>query len=45
MKSDDSYAVALFGIPEFERKLVERNFSLSESRDNIYRTVDQINAL
>ena len=41
MKSDDSYAVAIFGIPEFERELVERIFSLSESRDNIYRIVDE----
>jgi two-component system cell cycle response regulator len=41
MKSDNSYAVAIFGIPEFERELVERIFSLSESRDNIYRIVDE----
>ena len=40
MKSDDSYAVALFGIPEFERDLVERIFSLSESRDKVYRIVE-----
>ncbi len=40
MKSDNSYAVAIFGIPEFERELVRRIFSLSESRDNIYRIVD-----
>ena len=41
MNSDNSYMVAIFGIPEFERELVERIFSLSESRDNIYRTVDE----
>ena len=41
MKSDNSYAVAIFGIPEFERELVERIFSLSESRDNIYRIVEE----
>lgn len=40
MKSDNSYMVAIFGIPEFERELVERIFSLSESRDNIYRIVE-----
>ena len=41
MKSDNSYAVAIFGIPEFERELVERIFSLSGSRDNVYRTVKE----
>jgi len=41
MKSDNSYTVAIFGIPEFERGLVKRIFSLSESRDNIYRIVDE----
>ena len=41
MKSDNSYAVAIFGIPEFERELVQRIFSLSESRDNIYRIADR----
>lgn len=41
MKSDNSYAVAIFGISEFERELVERIFSLSESRDKIYRIVDE----
>lgn len=41
MKSENSYAVAIFGIPEFERELVERIFSLSESRDNIYRIVEE----
>lgn len=40
MKSDNSYMVAIFGIPEFERELVERIFSLSESRDNSYRIVE-----
>jgi twitching motility two-component system response regulator PilG len=40
MKSDNTYAVVIFGIPEFEREQVERIFSLSESRDNIYRIVD-----
>jgi two-component system cell cycle response regulator len=40
MKSDNSYAVAMVGIPEFEQELVRRIFSLSESRDNIYRIVD-----
>jgi CheY-like chemotaxis protein len=33
--------VAIFGIPEFERELVERILSLSESRDNVYRVVDE----
>ncbi len=41
MKSDNSYAVAIFGIPEFERELVERIFYLSVSRDNVYRMVDE----
>ena len=41
MKSDNSYAVAVFGIPDFELELVERIFSLSQSRDNIYRIVDE----
>ena len=41
MKSDNSYAVAIFGIPEFERELVERIFSLSESRDNVYRIIEE----
>jgi twitching motility two-component system response regulator PilG len=41
MKSDNRYTVAIFGIPEFERGLVERIFSLSESRDNIYQIVDE----
>ncbi len=41
MKSDNSYAVAIFGIPDFERVLVERIFSLSESRDTVYRIVDE----
>lgn len=41
MKSDNSYAVAIFGIPEFERELVERIFSLSESRNNVYRIVEE----
>jgi hypothetical protein len=41
MKSDNSYTVAIFGIPEFERGLVERIFSLSKSRDNIYQIVDE----
>lgn len=41
MKSDNSYAVATFGIPDFELELVERIFSLSESRDYIYRIVDE----
>lgn len=41
MKADNTYAVALFGIPDFERELVERIFSLSESRDNIYRSVGE----
>ena len=40
MKSDNRYTVAIFGIPEFERGLVERIFSLSESRANIYQMVD-----
>ena len=41
MKSDNSYAVAIFGMPAFERVLVERIFSLSESRDTVYRIVDE----
>ncbi|MDX2314869.1 MAG: response regulator [Gammaproteobacteria bacterium] len=41
MKSDNSYTVAVFGIPEFERELVERIFSLSESRENIYQIADE----
>ena len=41
MKSANNYAVVVFGIPDFERELVERIFSLSESRDNIYRIVDE----
>ena len=41
MKSDNRYTVAIFGIPEFERGLVGRIFSLSESRDNIYQIVDE----
>ena len=41
MKSDNSYAVAIFGIPEFERELVERIFSLSESRDKVYRIIEE----
>jgi twitching motility two-component system response regulator PilG len=41
MKSDNNYAVAIFGIPGFERELVERIFSLSESRDNVYRIVEE----
>lgn len=41
MKSDNTYSVAIFGIPEFERELVERIFSLSESRENIYRIVEE----
>ena len=41
MKSDNSYTVAIFGIPEFEKELVERIFSLSASRDNVYRIVDE----
>ena len=41
MKSDNSYTVAIFGIPEFERELVERIFSLSASRENVYRIVDE----
>lgn len=40
MKTDNSYAVAIFGIPEFEMELVERIFSVSESRDHVYRIVD-----
>lgn len=41
MKSEKKFAVAVFGIPEFELELVERIFSLSESRDNIYRIVNE----
>ena len=41
MKAVKTYAVAIFGIPEFERELVQRIFSLSESRNNIYRMVDE----
>ena len=41
MKADNTFAVAIFGVPEFERELVERIFSLSESRAYVYRTVDE----
>jgi twitching motility two-component system response regulator PilG len=41
MKSDNSYSVAIFGIPAFERELVERIFSLSKTRDKIYRIVEE----
>jgi hypothetical protein len=41
MKSDNSFPVAIFGISEFERELVERIFALSDSRDNVYRIVDE----
>ena len=41
MQSDNRYAIAVFGIPEFERELVERILSLSESREHVYRIVEQ----
>ncbi len=41
MKSVNSYPVAIFGIPEFERELVERIFSVSQSRDKVYRIVNE----
>ena len=41
MAMDNSYAVAIFGIPDFEREMVERIFSVSQSRDHVYRIVDQ----
>ena len=41
MKSDNSYAVAIFGIPDSELELIQRIFSLSGSRNNVYRMVDQ----
>jgi len=41
MKSNNSYALAIFGIPEFEHQLLERIISLSESRDTVYRIVDE----
>ena len=41
MKSENNFPVAIFGIPEFERELVERIFSLSASRDNVYVIVDE----
>lgn len=41
MKSDNSFSVAIFGIPDFERELVQRIFSVSESRDHVYRIVDE----
>lgn len=41
MNPDNSYAVAVFGIPEFEMELVRRIFAVSESRDNVYRLVDE----
>lgn len=44
MNADKSFSVAIFGIPEFERELVERIFSVSESRDHAYRIVDEENA-
>ena len=40
MDSDNTLTVALFGIPEFEREMVDRIFALSGSRDNVYRSVD-----
>lgn len=40
MTAENAYTVAIFGIPDFERELVERIFSLSASRDNAYRIVD-----
>lgn len=40
MSAENAYTVAIFGIPDFERELVERIFSLSASRDNAYRIVD-----
>ena len=41
MKPDNTFAVALFGVPDFEREPIDRIFSLSESRDNIYQRVDE----
>ena len=41
MKTDNGFALAIFGIPEFEQKLLERIISLSESRDTVYRIVDE----
>lgn len=41
MKSDTRYAVALFGIPDYERELVKRILALSESRDYVYRIVEE----
>lgn len=40
MTTENPYTVAIFGIPDFERELVERIFSLSASRDNAYRIVE-----
>jgi twitching motility two-component system response regulator PilG len=40
MKSDNRYAVAIFGIPDYERALVERILALSVSRDYVYRIVE-----
>ena len=41
MKSENSYPVAIFGIPESEHELVERIFSVSQHRDNVYRIADE----
>lgn len=40
MNPDNSFSVATFGIPEFERELVQRIFAISESRENVYRIAD-----
>lgn len=40
MTAENPYTVAILGIPDFERELVERIFSLSASRDNAYRIVE-----
>lgn len=40
MKLDTRYAVAIFGISDYERALVERILALSVSRDYVYQTVE-----
>ena len=42
MKLDNHYAVAIFGISDGERALVERILALSVSRDYVYQIVDDV---
>ncbi len=41
MKLDNRYAVAIFGISDYERVLIQRILALSESRDYVYRIVEE----